>query len=73
MRVSPVAHLTLRSSGIAFVVETSNAEAHACMYIHIVYYTPMDVIVALLFDYKFLELPDSEESRTKRQVTPFHI
>ena len=33
----------------------------------------MDVIVALLVDYKILELPDSEESRTKRQVTPFYI
>ena len=32
----------------------------------------MDAIVALLFDYKFMELPDSEESRTKRQVTPFY-
>ncbi len=29
----------------------------------------MNVIVALLFDYKFKELPDSEESRTKRQIT----
>ena len=72
VRVSPVAHLTLRSSGIAFVVETSNAEAHACMYIYInIYIIPMDVIAALLFDYKFLELPDSEESRTKRQGFAF--
>ena len=30
----------------------------------------MDVIVALMFD-NFRELPDSETSSTKRQVTPF--
>ena len=55
VRVSLVAYLTNGSSGIALIVETSNAEAHADMNIPIynnigIYYIPMDVFVALLFD-----------------------
>ena len=62
-------------------VETSNAEAHADMYINVYcikcqwwlsailigYYIPMSVFVALIFDER-LELPDSWRSSTKRQV-----
>ena len=35
------------------------------------YYISMGVIVALMFDKRFRELPDSYASSTKRQVTPF--
>ena len=73
MRIRLVACLTLRSSGIAFVVKTSNAEAHADMqYLYInkyigVYYIPMDVIVALLIDYKFrnCQIPERQEQSVK--------
>jgi len=74
VRVSPVAHPTLRSSGIAFVVETSNAEAHACMNIHYKYiYHTHGRLCCFAVWLQVWELPDSEESRTKRQETPFRI
>ena len=62
---SPVTRPTSRGSGIALSVWTSNAEAHAdmyingydcieanngCLQINVGYNIPMDVIVALFFD-----------------------
>ncbi len=48
----PVTRPTFRGSGIALIVRTSNAEAHADMYINdkVGYYIPMSVIVALILD-----------------------
>ena len=75
---------THRGSGIALIVETSNAEAHADMYINeydasnrqglpaykIGYNIPMDIYRCFEFDYHS-KLPDSYVSRTKRQVNAF--
>lgn len=76
---------THRGSGIALLVETSNAEAHADMFINeyntsnrqgLPAYNQSDITypwtstVALILTNKS-KLPDSYVSRTKRQVNAF--
>ena len=86
MGVLSVTRPTARGSGIALIVETSNAEAHACMYMRHNWLKPIianNQYVRILHTHErhccfdvltiSLELPDSEPSSTKRKITLFPI